>query len=160
MMISTTNERSRTDADKRFVGRSCRAATDHSGMSLRTHFQPGTTIVQVCGAVEACNAARLSDHIDDLASPGPPLILDLRGVDFFDGDGLRTLVGIAEKSQRAGVRWALVTSEAVDRLLRVTDSRYRLPIAASVEEAVQRLTSPGPAQSLPHRVTPREVARC
>ncbi|MGH3554154.1 MAG: hypothetical protein ACRDT5_16530, partial [Mycobacterium sp.] len=62
------NERSRTDTDTCPLARSCHASTDHSGMSLRTHFQPGTTIVQVHGAVEACNAARLSHHVDDLAS--------------------------------------------------------------------------------------------
>ena len=29
---------------KRSCARSCRVATDHSGMSLRTHFQPGTHV--------------------------------------------------------------------------------------------------------------------
>ncbi|MGH3541176.1 MAG: STAS domain-containing protein [Mycobacterium sp.] len=154
------NERSRTDTDTCPLARSCHASTDHSGMSLRTHFQPGTTIVQVHGAVEACNAARLSHHVDDLASVARPLILDLRGVDFFSGDGFRALVRIAEKSQRTGMRWALVSSEAVDRLLRSTDSNYRLRIEASVEEALQQLTSPDPAWSLPQRVTQPEVTRC
>ena len=46
------------------------------------HFQPGTTIVRVHGAVDAGNAERLSDYVDDLASPGRFLILDLRGVSF------------------------------------------------------------------------------
>ncbi len=140
--------------------RCCRVASDHSGISLRTHFQPGTTIVQVHGAVEACNATRLSDYVDDLASAARPLILDLRGVDFFSGDGFRALVRIAEKSHRTGMRWALVTGDAVDRLLRTTDSYFRLPISASVEEALQHLTFTDPASSLPHRVTSREITRC
>lgn len=51
-----------------------RVATDHSGMLLRTHNQADTTIVEVRGAVDACNAALLSDYADDLASVARPLI--------------------------------------------------------------------------------------
>lgn len=138
------------------------ATSGHPGMSLRTHFQPGMLIVQVRGAIEASNAARLSDHVTDLANPDRPLILDLRGVNFINDDGFHALVRIAECSHRTGMRWALVISEAVDRLLSATPSTYRLPIAASVDEAMQRLTSHDPAWSLPHRVvtTARELTRC
>ena len=108
----------------------------------------------------ACNADRLSDHVDDLVTPNRPLIVDLWGVDFFGADGFRALVRIAEKCQRTGVRWALVTGEAVDRLLAITHSNYRLPIAASVGEALQQLTSTDPARSLAQRITTREFTRC
>ena len=154
------NECSRTDTYARPLARSCGVATDQSGISLRTHFQPDITIVEVHGAVDDCNADRLSDYVDNLASPGRPLILDLAGVDFFGGDGLRALAGIAEKSQRTGVRWALVISEAVDRLPCIADSNYRLPIAASVGEALQQHTLHLHTSCLPHRVTPAEVTRC
>ena len=125
-------------------------------MSLRTHFQPDITIVEVHGAVDACNAERLSDCVDDLASRDRPLILDLWGVDFFGGEGFRALVRIAEKFERTKVRWALATSEAVDRLLCIADTHYRLPVAASVGEAPQQLTLDHRASCLPHRVTPAE----
>lgn len=113
-------------------GRSWRLATDHSGMSPHTHFQPGTTIVEVHGAVDTCNAEPLSNYVDHLASPGRSLILDLRRVDFFGRDGLRALGGIAEKSQRTGLRCALVTIQAVDNR----------------------------AWSRPHHVTPPKDTRC
>ena len=58
------------------------------------------------------------------------------------------------------MRRALVTSEAVDRLLRITDSNYRLPIAASLHEALTRLTLHHHARSLLHRATPPEVTKC
>ncbi|WP_297698942.1 STAS domain-containing protein [Mycobacterium sp.] len=139
-----------------------RVTSGHPGLSLRTHFQPGMLVVQVYGPIEAGNAARLNDHITDLANPDRPLILDLRGVNFINDDGFHALVRIAEYSHRTGMRWALVTSEAVDRLLSGTSSTYRLPTAASVDEAMQRLTSHDPAWSLPHRVvtTARELTRC
>jgi anti-anti-sigma regulatory factor len=86
---------------------------------------------QVTG-VDACNAERLSDYVDELASLGGPLILDLRGVGSFSDDGLRALVRIVEKSQRIAVRWALVTSQAVGRLLPITDSNYPFPTAVSL----------------------------
>ncbi|MGH3675232.1 MAG: STAS domain-containing protein, partial [Mycobacterium sp.] len=131
-----------------------------SGMSLRTHFQPDITVVEVRGAVDACNAQRLSDYAADLASAGRRLIVDLYGVDFFGRDGVRAMVKLAEKCQQIGVRWLLVPSEAVSRLLRSTDDTYRLPTAASLNDALQRLTLHNHTELLPQRITPQEVTRC
>lgn len=111
-----------------------------SGMLLCTHFRPEATIVEVRGAVDACNADRLSDRVRDLAGRGQPLVIDLSGVHFFGGDGYRALVGIAEKCWRIEMRWALVISEAVARLLGIAGPDYRLPVTATVEEAVRSLT--------------------
>lgn len=139
--------------------RSC-VTTHHSGMSLRTHFQPDITIVEVHGAFGACNAERLSDYVIDLASPTRPLTLDLCGVDFFGGDGVRALVSIAEHCQRTGARWAVVTTETVERLLHITDSNDQLPTTASLEEALQLLTPHRQAWSQPQRITLPELTRC
>jgi hypothetical protein len=57
------------------------------------------------------------------------------------------------------VRWAVATSEAVDRLPHITDSTYRLPTTASLE-ALQQLTPHNRAWSVAHRVTPPEGTRC
>lgn len=123
------------------------AAIEHYGMSLQTHFQPEMTVVEVQGAVDACNAERLSDHIAELASRDRALILDLRGVDFFGGEGIRLLAKIAATCQREGVRWSLVSSGAVDRLLRTTGTNHGLPIAASYQDALQRLSHYRPAEA-------------
>ena len=120
-MMSTISEYRDTDTYTRQVARNCSVAADHAGMSLHSHFQPEITILEVRGAVDAYNAERLSDHIDDLATRDRPLIIDLYSVDFFGSDGFRALVKIAETCQREGVRWALVTSRAVDRLLGTDD---------------------------------------
>lgn len=159
-MTTAISRRSRTDNCRHPIARSCGVSNDRSGMLLRTHFQPGTTIIQVLGAIEACNAARLSGYVDDLASAGRSLILDLRGVDFCSSDGLRALVEIVEKSQRSGMPCVLVTSEAVDRLLAVAERDHRPPTAASVEDALQQVTPHNHACSLAQRVTPPEVTRC
>ena len=136
----TVNECCHTCAyTRRLTGR-CRVATDHCGMSLSAHFRPDSTIVEVHGAIDACNAERLSDDVAALAGRGRPLVLDLYCVDFSGGDGFRGLVRIAERCKGKGVRWALVPSDAVERLLRITDNNYRLPTAASLVEAIQRLT--------------------
>ena len=152
------NETSRIEAYAGPPARS-RVATDPSEMSLRTHFQPDITIVEVGGVVDGCNAEPLSDYVADLASPGRPLILDLYCVNFFGSEGLRAFARIAEACQHKGLRWAVATSEAVDRLLHITDSTYRLPTTASLE-ALQQLTPHNRAWSLPHRVTPPEGTRC
>ncbi|MCV7379919.1 hypothetical protein BST11_15165 [Mycobacterium alsense] len=139
-----------------------RVRSGHPGMSLRAHFQPGLVVVQVTGAIEECNAARLNDYVTGLANPDRPLILDLRGVNFINDDGFYALVRIAEHAHRTGMAWALVTSDAVDRLRGSTRSTYRLPVAASMEGAMRRLTFRDPGWSLPHRVatTTRELTRC
>lgn len=125
-------------------------ATDQSGMSLRAHFQPYATTVQVCGAVDASNGQRLSEYVDGLANPSRGLILDLRGVNFLSDGGLSALVRIVEKSQRTGVRCALVTSQAVDRLLAGAEGRFRLSTAASVQDALrQQVTAPGEYRAMP-----------
>lgn len=158
--MSSINKSPHSKVYKRSVSRSCRVATDHCGMSLRTHFQPGATIVQVHGAVEAANAARLSDYVDDLASTARPLILDLRLVDLFTAEGYRTLIGLADKCRRTGARWALVPSDAVDRLLQTANGDHRLPVATSVADALQQLTSAEPAWPQPQQITARESTRC
>jgi anti-anti-sigma factor len=150
--MSTISECRGADTYTRQLGRNCSVAADHAGMSLHTHFQPEITIVEVRGAVDAYNAERLSDHIDDLATRDRPLIIDLYCVDFFGSDGFRALVKIAETCQREGVRWALVTSRAVDRLLRTDDGNHAFPTAPSLEEAMEQLTTRNHAWSLPQRV--------
>ncbi|OBF91142.1 hypothetical protein A5791_15365 [Mycobacterium sp. 852002-51163_SCH5372311] len=138
-MMSTINNCRGTDTYTRQLAPNGSVPVDHAGMSLHTHFQPEITIVEVRGAVDAYNAERLSDRIDDLATRHRPLIVDLRGVDFFGSDGFRGLVKIAETCQREGVRWALVASRAVDRLLHTDDGDHGFPVAASLEEARQQL---------------------
>lgn len=115
-------------------------------ISFRTHFQPDITIVEVRGAVDA--------------GSGSPLIVDLSGVDFFGGDGFRALVRIAQEFRRPAQRWALVTGEAVDRMLEVAESDHRLPTNASLEDALRQLTFPDQGWLVPYRVTPPEVTRC
>jgi anti-anti-sigma factor len=117
-----------------------------AGMALRTHFQPDSTVVEVDGVVDACSAGRLSDCVANLDGRTQPLVVDLSRVDFFGGDGFRALAGIDEKCWRIKVRWALVTSEAVDRLLRVVGPDHMFPITATVADAVRRLTVATPAE--------------
>lgn len=147
--MSSGSEHSFAKSYRRSVARRRRTTTDHLGMSMRTHFQPGTTIIQICGAIEASNANRLSNCVDDLSIAERSLILDLRGVDFFGSEGFRALLGIAEKCLRNGVQWALVAGAAVGQFLESSDSKYRLPVTASVEEALQQLSS-SPAKGFDH----------
>lgn len=151
-MISTISECRATDTYTRQLGRNCSVAADHAGMSLHTHFQPESTIVEVRGAVDAHNAERLSDHIDDLATRDRSLIIDLYCVDFFGSDGFRALLKIAETCRSEGVRWALATSRAVDRLPRTDDGDHAFPTARSLEEAMIGAAFHSPAEMRRSRV--------
>jgi anti-anti-sigma factor len=153
--MSNIDERSRTDTYALPLARSCSVAIDHSGISLRSHFQPDITLVEVHGTVDARNADWLSNYVDTLASGHPPVVLDLRGVDSPGGEGFPGLAGIAEKCRRTAARWALATSKAVDRLLRITHINYRLPITDSLE--ARQLTRPDSATQLLLPVTSRRV---
>jgi anti-anti-sigma factor len=156
----TINECCRTCTHTRRLACRCRVATNHSSMSLSAHFQLDITIVEVHGAIDACNTERLSDYVAALAGPGRALVIDLYCVNFFGAEGFRAMVRITEQCKRKSVRWALVRSDAVERLLRITDSNYRLPTAAWLVEALQRLTRHDHACSPPQRITPPELTRC
>jgi anti-anti-sigma factor len=59
------------------------------------------------------------------------LILDLKGVDFFGTEGFSTLMNIQARCAYAAVKWMLVSSTAVSRVLEICDPRGTLPIAKS-----------------------------
>lgn len=116
---------------------------EHPNIALCKQLRPDITIVEVYGAIDACNADRLSDGIGEAAGHGRPLVVDLGGVHFFGGDGFHALAEIGEKCWRTNMRWVLVPSDAVDRLLRIADRDCGLPTAETVTEAVRRLTMSG-----------------
>ncbi len=55
--------------------------------------------------------------------------MDLRGLEFFGTAGFSALHTINVRCAGAGVRWAVVPSKAVSRLLRICDPDNALPVA-------------------------------
>jgi anti-anti-sigma factor len=96
-------------------------------------------IITVHGELDASNSAAFADHVDECAAAGTHLVLDLSPLQFFGTAGFSALHTINVRCANASARWAMVTGEAVSRLLRVCDPDHTLPVADSISDAVELL---------------------
>jgi anti-anti-sigma factor len=103
---------------------------------MRAKTDTGLTVMSISGEIDASNADELSHHVRELASDRGALIVDLADVDFIALDGLRALFALNIQCGRTGTTWALITSHAVNRLLRVGDHDKLLPAVGSATEAL------------------------
>lgn len=70
------------------------------------------------------------------------LLLDLTGLSFCDARGLRALVRIANHADATGCRYALIAPpRPVARLLRITGLNARMPVFATLDDALAHLTA-------------------
>jgi anti-anti-sigma factor len=97
---------------------------------------PSAAVVSAHGELDASNAGRLADYAQSCAVHSTRLILDLTGLEFFGTAGFSTLHMINVRFVGAGVRWAVVPSRAVWRLLRICDPDRALPTSQSVSAAL------------------------
>ena len=68
------------------------------------------------------------------------LLLDLTGLSFCDARGLSTLVRIANNADTAGCRYALIAPQPpVAKMLRISGLNSRLPVFASIRDALAHL---------------------
>jgi anti-anti-sigma factor len=133
---------------------------DRVRVHLSAHAHPRVRIVGISGEIDARNADDLSRRLGDIIAAAPPaLIIDVRGVEFLGAAGLRALLTVAEECAKANLQWALVTNNALEVLLRVTDRDHKLPAVDSMAEALD-LTITGPDGRPSPRVTPSHLTRC
>jgi anti-anti-sigma factor len=106
--------------------------TSHDQLSLSTNWLSAAVVrITAAGAIDASNAAELADYVFRHAANSRRLILDLKSVDFFGTAGFSTLMNIQARCAYAAVKWTLVSSRAVSRVLEICDPRGTLPIAKS-----------------------------
>ncbi len=96
-------------------------------------------VITVHGELDASNSAAFADHVAECAGSAARLVLDLSSLEFFGTAGFSALHTINVRCANSASRWALVTGDAVSRLLRVCDPDHALPITESVAEAVALL---------------------
>lgn len=109
---------------------------------------PSGPVVTVHGELDASNAGQLADYVQRCATHSRSLILDLSGVEFFGTAGFSALHTINVRCAGENVRWAMVPSQAVSRLLRICDPDNALPIAESAPVAGSENTEPTPLLQL------------
>ncbi|WP_328492383.1 STAS domain-containing protein [Streptomyces sp. NBC_00414] len=95
----------------------------------RSHPGPGFTVVEVLGEIDMATAGALSEHLDTLTADGTPqVVVDLRGVDFFDCSGLRVLCRAERRARELGGALRLVSDQSrIHRLLRACGLLDRFP---------------------------------
>jgi anti-anti-sigma factor len=112
----------------------------HTSARFTTHWPDDTVgIITVQGELDASNSIAFANHVDDCAAAGTRLVLDLSPLEFFGTAGFSALHTINVRCANASARWAMVTGEAVSRLMRVCDPDHTLPVADSVAEAIELL---------------------
>src|SRR6201987_6397267 len=85
------------------------------------------TVVTVHGELDAANADQLAAYVQRSVPRSKRVILDLRGLEFIGTAGFSALHRINVVCSATQVRWAMVSSPALSRLLRVWDPAGTLP---------------------------------
>ena len=120
---------------------------DHSsvcgdGVFLSSHAQSGATVITATGEIDASNIASFTNYTRHYLSGDRAIVIDLTGLDFLGAQGIPALLDIDARCGDGGVEWAVVPGRPVSRLLRICDQDGRLPAVASVDEALERFSSP------------------
>ncbi|NRQ37326.1 STAS domain-containing protein [Nonomuraea sp. NN258] len=97
-------------------------------------------LITLTGEIDSTNVDELEDYLGSRRIPGEPLVLDLGGVTFMDGRGLRLLLSLDATQREQGAALHVTSVRRLPaRLLRVTGVWRALSIHASVEEAIVRM---------------------
>jgi anti-sigma B factor antagonist len=99
-------------------------------LDVTTEQHPGQTRVVLSGELDIASADGLEKQLAAIEVDSPAtLVLDLRGVEFIDSTGLRSVVAADGRARSHGRRLAVVHGpNAVARLLTVTQLDQRLEI--------------------------------
>jgi anti-anti-sigma factor len=101
-----------------------------STLDVTTERVADQTRVVLVGELDIANAPLLESELERVEADSPgTVVLDLRGVEFIDSTGLRSVIAANERAQAAGGRLVVVRgSTAVERLFSVTQVDQRLEI--------------------------------
>jgi anti-anti-sigma factor len=109
---------------------------DCGGALVRAQCRHLATVMTISGAIDAMNVDQVSECCKRFILPDKPIVLDLSRVDCLAAQGIRFLYRIDDNCRTAGLEWALITSQAVTRVLRITKDEGSFPTVGSVHEAL------------------------
>lgn len=98
--------------------------------------QPSTAVVAVRGELDAANVTQFVEFALRHAEHTDRLVIDLARLTFFATAGFTALHALNVQCVGEHIRWALVPSPAVYRLLRICDPDSALPICTHVDDAL------------------------
>jgi anti-anti-sigma factor len=103
---------------------------------------PAFVVITAHGELDASNAVHLADYVQRCVAHSKSVVLDLAGLEFFGTAGFSALHTINVRCAGAGVRWAVVPSKAVSRLLGICDPDNALPLAESIPDSLDEVGQP------------------
>lgn len=106
---------------------------------FNAQWEHGSGVVSAYGELDAANADQLAEYVGRCVTHCRWLTLDLTGLKFIGTAGFSALHRINVTCSAADVRWALVPSMAVSRLLRICDPDGVLPTIEPKRSAQDRL---------------------
>ena len=109
-------------------------------LSVAVRRERGAVIAEVTGDMDMSAVAGLREHLFGLADSGQPLIVDLNRITFIDSAGLGVLIGAASRAgEHGGSLHAVCSRPQPRRLLWLTGVDRRIPLSATVDEALKSL---------------------
>lgn len=112
-------------------------------LSVMVRHERGVAVVEVTGDIDLTMVAELRERLFALADEGQPLIVDLNRVTFIDSAGLGVLIGAARRvGGRGGSLHAVCSQPQPRKLLWMTGVDRRIPLSATVDEALTLQTAP------------------
>ncbi|MEH3138933.1 MAG: STAS domain-containing protein [Mycobacterium kyogaense] len=118
--------------------------TCHSAHFQTRRPQPATAVVSAHGELDAANGNAFVNYALRDAKQTQWLVIDLSGLSFFATAGFSALHTLNVQCAGQNIRWALIPSLAVDRLLRLCDPDSTLPISVDIANALTTVHSDPP----------------
>jgi anti-anti-sigma factor len=103
---------------------------------------PSFVVITAHGELDASNADQLADYVQGCAAHSKSVVVNLSGLEFFGTAGFSALHTIDVRCADADVRWAVVPSKEVSRLLSICDPDNALPLVESVPDSLDEVGEP------------------
>ena len=108
---------------------------DCAGAQLNVHTRSQATVLRIDGEIDASNAELVIQAIRHFSRLRAPLILDLGGLDFIGGAGLRELLNLRDEHRKSQVYCGMVGGLALRRITQLLPD-HGLPMVDSVADAL------------------------
>jgi len=115
-------------------------------LAIDVRRERGYAIVTAVGEIDISTVTGLRKRLFEAAASGSPLVIDLDQVTFIDSVGLATLVSAAKRVAAHGSGLQVACAPPTIReLLRLTGLDGRIPLASTLDEALQARAAATPA---------------
>lgn len=111
-------------------------ALDATCASARAYRHGDVIVISIKGEIDSTNWQPVEGFVRAFVRDGQPIVLDLSALEFLCAAGAVALLDFDAECRRAELPWALVTSVAVERAVRVVSASLGLPVARSFSAAL------------------------